>query len=268
MSRAKKIREKHGSVIAAAATRFVDHEAMSPERVLAWLEQFTDEDLPLAMQLLDNIRYYNGNDIRELAKTLLQTILTELDEPLYKQIAIVPLGGVGSGTGTVIRAITGVPSNGRWTVVQMLELVRTRGAGINAIVFVDDFSGSGKTIEKWWATVEPVVRPLDIQLVVGLLVLNYRAAPIIKSSVGSLVYAAELQKNDDVFDPTCGMFSAEQQQRLLRYADKTKCKPKYRRGFGDCGLILSFKHGCPNNSLPTLWYGDGGWVPLFMRRAI
>ena len=25
-------------------------------------------------------------------------------------------------------------------------------------------------------------------------------------------------------------------------------------GYGSCGLMISFQHGCPNNSIPILWY--------------
>lgn len=38
-----------------------------------------------------------------------------------------------------------------------------------------------------------------------------------------------------------------------------------RCGFGNLGLLYTFEHAAPDNSLPLLWWNEGGWTRLFAR---
>jgi len=254
--------------VRAAAERFGDHERMSEAHVLRWLCQFDDEHIPLALRLLDRIRYYNTLNIRTRCKQLVEVVSDELPVARYPSIAIVPVGGPGSGATVMARIIRDVVDGQRCQVVDMLKLSQSSPGGYSALVFVDDFSGTGTTLERWWRTIEPIVRPLDAEVVFGLLVLNYRARERVESIASRVLCIDQLDEGADVFHTDSRDFGEGERLVLLRYAEKTGCNQKYERGYGECGLILSFKHGCPNNSLPTLWHGTDAWQALFMRRAV
>ena len=61
---------------------------------------------------------------------------------------------------------------------------------------------------------------------------------------------------------------ADEKAVLVGYCRATGSTAEYLRGRGGCGLLVSFKHGCPNNSLPILWGEAQGWRALFRRHAI
>jgi hypothetical protein len=71
-----------------------------------------------------------------------------------------------------------------------------------------------------------------------------------------------------VLSEPSGLFSADQKARLLDYCVATGCSEKFVKGYGDAGLLVAFKHGCSNNSLPVLWVTSDDWQGLFRRRAI
>jgi len=72
----------------------------------------------------------------------------------------------------------------------------------------------------------------------------------------------------DMFSEKSEIFSENEKETLLKYCEITGCPNNMVRGFKDCGLLLGFQHGCPNNSLPILWYDRNSWINLFHRRNI
>jgi hypothetical protein len=265
MSRSTSIGADYSSTIDAAATRFGDHEGMSSSRILEWLVQFDDADLPLAARVLDSIKYVNATNIRALTTRLVELVVTEVGTEA--DVLFVPIGGTpGSGSEIIARALRRITEPIEPRVITMMDL---QGGGISpdAIVFVDDFCGTGDSLVEWWATVEPVVRPIGATVVFGALVMLSEAVDRIES-LGLTLAVEELGEEADVFHARGSSFSDDEQSTLLNYCQKTSCSPWFLRGYGDSGLLLAFKHGCPDNSLPILWYGDEGWSELFQRRAI
>ena len=64
------------------------------------------------------------------------------------------------------------------------------------------------------------------------------------------------------------IFSSKEKTALKAYCRRTACAPEYIFGKGECGLLLSFAYGCPNNSLPILWHQSGKWKRLFKRHGL
>jgi hypothetical protein len=266
MSRTTRIQSDHQTSLQQAAERFGDHENMSEGRVLRWLTQFADTDLNLAIRVIERIRYYNATNIRSMTRRLFEIARDELKRNGHKRVAFVAVGDPGSGSGIVARVLRDILRGGPFKLISMVDLGRYRPKELDAIVFIDDFSGTGSTLEKWWANVEALVRPTDAAVFVGLLVLNQPARAKIESFAE--VLAVEELINRNVLADGNDDFSAPQKAALRSYCMKTGADSDYVSGFGNCGLLLAFRHGCPNNSLPVLWHEGKSWKPLFNRRAI
>jgi len=267
MQRKKNIQIEFQEAIEEATERFGDHEDMNEARVVRWLEQFPDEDLPLAIETIRAIKYVNGLNIRTLTKQLFQMVTAELSSRGYRRAAFVAVGNVGSGSGTVARVLRDLVRATTYKMLSMLEVSQLSDGAVDAVIFIDDFSGTGHTLEGWWENVEPIVRPINAAVFVGLLVLNDRARERIEA-FADVMAVEELDSTADVFEPACTKFTNAEKATLLAHCRNTRCGSKFEKGFGQCGLLLAFKHGCPNNSLPILWYRGNGWRPLFNRRAI
>jgi hypothetical protein len=203
-----------------------------------------------------------------MTKQLHQIATEELAGQGYHRLVFVPVGGPGAGSNTVARVLRDLVRRTAHKVLSMVDLLNVQAGAADAIIFLDDFSGTGLTLETWWENVEPLVRPTGAAVFVGLLVLNERARQRIERFAGVLA-VDELDSTDNVFAGENTRFTNDDKARILENCRRTGCAPDFERGFGQCGLLLAFKHGCPNNSLPVLWYGAGArWSPLFNRRAI
>jgi hypothetical protein len=241
---------------------------MSRSKVLQWIEQFDDADLECGVKVLANIKYYSAPQIRQMLRTLVRLAYQRLGGIPRNRIYFVPVGRAGGGANIVARALEDVPGVSRNQIKHMLELDKLQPDDVGGIVFLDDFSGTGNTLVTWWETVEMMIRPKNARFVVAVLVLNHSALDKIQKFTEHLVGADHLTENDNSLSTLSAMFTDPEKETLLAYCGKTKSSPEYLRGFGDCGLLVAFRHGCPNDSLPILWHRSGAWLSLFRRRAM
>lgn len=267
MRRTKRIELEYSEQVERAVDEFGDHEGIKEARVLRWLEQFADDDLALAIDLIGAVRYFGAANIRAMTKQLFRMAIDELAERGYGSAVFVAAGRSGSGAAPVVRVLHELVRRTPHRIVDMLHVARIAPGDVDAIVFLDDFSGTGDTLVDWWENVEPIVRPSNAAIFVGLLILNERARSRIEE-FADVLCVTELGPEANVLSVESTTFSDAQKQQLLKYCRDTKCGPRYEQGYGACGLVVALKHGCPNNSLPILWHESEAWHALFTRRAI
>jgi hypothetical protein len=268
MTRRAKIKAQFSQQIRDAAGRFRDHETMSAERVLKWVEQFDDGDLDCGIRVLQRTRYYSAPEIRQLLRRLVTLAYQRLEGIPRNKVYFVPVGRPGGGANIIARALDDIPGVRPNQIKHMLELDKLQASQIGGIVFLDDFSGTGNSLVDWWSNVEMMVRPKNAPFVVAVLILNQLAQEKIKQFATEVVGAEHLLENDNALSALSDLFNDAQKEAIFAYCKKTKCEAVFERGFGNCGLLIAFRHGCPNNSLPILWYTSSTWRPLFRRRAM
>jgi hypothetical protein len=267
MQRTAKIHLQFSEEIDEALERFGDHEGMSLTRLLRWLDQFDDDDLGLAVETINAVQYYDSANIRSMTKLLFRIVSDELAERNLNTALFVAVGSGGSGSSTVVRVLRDLIRNTPHKVATMLDVAQLQPGTVDAVVFLDDFSGTGDTLVAWWENVESIVRPSNSVVFVGLLIVNEPARARI-AQFAEVLSVTELDEAANVLAPESTTFSDEQKGALLRCCRETNCGPRYERGYGGCGLLVVLKHGCPNNTLPILWYNAHGWRRLFNRRGI
>lgn len=266
MTRTASIWTKYSGTIEEAASRFGDHEGMSPERVCAWMSQFSDAHLPLAKKLLEQMRYLNATNIRTLSKRLVEMVADEVGLKPETTVFVPMSQTPGGGADLVARALRRVEAPFTPRMATMVDLMKPPET-LETVVFVDDFSGTGDTLVEWWQTVEPIVRPLGAAVVFSALVMTSDAADR-ANDLGTAIAVDEVAVEANVFHDDNPQFDAAEKATILSYCKKTGCSNDFLRGYKKSGLILSFKHGCPNNSIPILWYSRKDWYELFQRRAL
>ncbi len=250
------------------AARFRDHEDVTPAAVQRWLTQFGNDDTSIAMKVLREIRYYSAQDIRTMLRQLVERVYQHLTDVRQNRVIFIPAGKPYSGAVVLARALRDTPHVQRSQIKTVAELLSIPDGEVDAVVFVEDFSGTGETLTSWWANIEPAVLPKVSNVVFGVLVLNFRARERLREFSPTVVSVQELTEESNVLSDACNAFLADEKISLRRYCEKTRCSPEYRLGYGDCGLLVAFKHFCPNNSLPILWHNKNNWHNLFRRTAI
>jgi hypothetical protein len=267
MPRLTRIEAEYHEALQRASVRFGDHEGVTEGRVLAWLAQFADDDIYLGIRVLAEIRYFAASNIRAMVRELRRSVAEELEMVPRNRVVFVPVGEVGGGASIIARVLRGLRGEDTVRVVSMVDLADFGPDDLDAVVFVDDLSVTGDTLIEWWENVEPIVLPLAVEVVMGALIMTTEAEARLREFARPVV--TELMGAEaNVLSAESAVFDEVEKVSLLGYCDATGCGDDYLRGYGGAGLLLAFKHGCPNNSLPILWHESDGWQSLFRRRAI
>lgn len=254
--------------IAAFVQDHGDHEHIRRPRVLRWLDQFGEKDTPLAIKVLQNVRYFSTSNLFAMSNQLVDMVSTAFPHNKFSGIFYVPVGGAGSGAQLVARHLKNNPNVPNSNIVDLLSLHReSKRRKVEVSVFLEDFSGTGNTIREWWNTNAPIILPIGCIVVLGVLVLNSAARSVLEEELRT-VAVQELSEKDNVLSALSDYFEQREKEELLAYCSRTSCSAKYLRGYGDCGLLVAFQHGCPNDSLPILWHESETWEFLFKRRAV
>src|SRR5687767_14373923 len=135
MKRMTRIQAEFSDEIDEAVDRFGDHEGMSQAKLLRWLDQFEDDDLPLAIEVLRAVQYYNSANIRAMTKRLCEIVLAELSDRNLPTAFFVAVGRTGAGSATVIRVLRELIRGTPHKVATMLEVAQLQPNDVDAIVF-------------------------------------------------------------------------------------------------------------------------------------
>jgi hypothetical protein len=259
-------------------------ESVSREDVVQWLNQFDNPvEQRLMFRLLERVRTFTEAEILESLRRLNRLISHEGHIALDKSqrtLTHVIVAGIGdSGTsGQAIAYKYRQANNIRQRNVVGVGEIRarlTKDDAIRAVVLVDDFIGSGKTVAETLAQIGDVKRP-DVQFfmfavsgipdALGELERDSSAA-----ALGLRVEVAHpLTPSHRPFTAESTVFKNEDEQakaeRVVRQFG-SRLVPAMPLGFQQQSALVTFPDNCPNNAPPILWSDSKGWRPLFPRTA-
>ncbi len=268
LTRIQTIQVAYAVEVEKTAQDFGDHEGIKQSKILRWMANFEDSDLGLASKILQEIRYYSSDNIWSMARNLARIVKQQFGSVQWHKVIFVPIGGPYSGSAMIARVLRETGTVNKRSIKYMAELEKMPRSQIEAIVFIDDFCGTGNTLKEWWEVNESIVRPKSVPFAIGLLVMNQTARSVIEGFAKTVLCIDELTDPDNILSSASTRFASGEKTRMVQYCKKTGCHPDYIRGYGNCGLLIAFKHGCPNDSLPILWWRSQSWEPLFKRRGI
>ena len=184
--------------ITKACQDFGDHDYMKRPRILRWIDQFAPDEHELAIKILNSMQYYSSANLISMASGIVDAVRKRYSNiPAYK-IFYVPIGGPGSGSQMVVRHLRGEQKVKDANIVDLFALHRHSATlKPKVFVFLEDFSGTGKTIKDWWDSSEPIILPIGAEIVFGILVLNEKA----KRSLG--VYIGQSPYSTSTTNQTC-----------------------------------------------------------------
>lgn len=264
-------------------------QSISEDRVRHWLEQFGDIKKQRAMfTILRGIRFYSNDVIRKKMQEVDGIVKREatvyLDRGKLKRsnVLISYLDGPAKSGSQFARLYADEASIYVDSIVErgkLAETLRLREE-IQALVFIDDFVGTGISVAEYLQTLDKeiseIVKARDIKVIFVAVVAFIRGWRHVKEAVAQLQmsvkpHACELldetaqyfSENSSVFkDPDERQFAKETAFNAGKLLEK-ECP----LGYGDLEVGVVFEHRCPNNSLPILWSESTNpkWTPLFRR---
>ena len=258
----------HQARIQRLVARFQGHNGFDRALLLHWLGQFALEDIELALRVLENVIYFTRTNIRGLAEQMVDLTFAHLDAVPDEKVLFVFAGDIWESDALVARIVRYDRRVPERQLAQYTELASLDPGDWQAVVVLKDFAGTGQQLADWWDSAEPLILPLEVEVVLGVLVLNGAAMERLERLGPSILVVRQLNDGNNVFHDECTRFSEGEKEIILRYCRRTAASDEYLRGRGANGLLVAFDHFCPNNSLPVLWHGSGSWTALFGRHAL
>jgi hypothetical protein len=205
------------------------------------------------------------------------------DEPTRSQaFAVTYLGGDGKSGARVARLYAEENNINRARNVFGADRLEVRARSLDqlqAIVFVDDFIGTGATLEAEFDAFDrdhgDWLRALDVPTYLVVLVAFRKGRERVEQSIDRLGLRIKLHLGEELADDRDRCFGAKSRfypDEVDREAARSvaerfgaRLEPRTPLGYGDLQAAVVFDWACPNNSLPILRKRGADWVPLFER---
>jgi hypothetical protein len=237
--------------------------------VHAWISHFEEPHQELARKVLDEVIVVSERQIQEGYKAALAALPGWLQQaaPDSGRWFFVGFGKAGESGPAMVRifreandlALEKFDS----LFCSLSDLPQMKLTAYDTVVFIDDFSGTGRQVCKLW----PVVAELVASEATCHLILTAATGIAVQaiSEMTDLKLHASivLSEKYNVFSGLCETFSEDEKQILLHYGQIAS--GRWPCGYGNSGLLLVISHKTPNNSLPILHVNEVHWKGLFPR---
>jgi len=253
--------------------------AVEPIKIISWLENFEEDEVDLAIDLLSVYEYIPFDEFMFRLNDLLKEILKGI--PKGEKIIIFPYGKVGKSGTLVTYPLKNTTSfKGREKDILLThDFINVENPkGFDHIIFLDDFIGSGKTFYKEFSKPESIQKWLkdnsigNIYILSTIIMIEGRDF-ILKKFPQVRIFSEERNKIfDKKLSPLHIIGNAKKIEDItLKHGNNLSVfgYPPYVApyGFDNSQSLVSFFHCTPNNTLSVVWGKSKNWKPLFPRRA-
>jgi len=263
-------------------------QRITEDKVRTWLNQFgSNSNQRLMFQLLQGVTFYTADTIRAKMKEahgiVVRGLKRRIEEKKRKRadILVSYIDSVGKSGAHYARLYA---DENEIYFGNVIERGKRRGAleekqDLQALVFVDDFIGSGDSACDYFAELEKefgeVLRRGNLRLFF-IVICGFQVS---QEKIDSVLSKLNLPVTTHLCDPigeSAKCFGNEslifsesftrEKAREIAYRHGVNLEKKWPLGWGDCQATVVFDSSCPNNSLPILWATSKNWLPLFKRR--
>jgi hypothetical protein len=264
-----------------------------PTEIIKWLENFENDDIPHALDILKVFEYISFNEFMNRINSLLRKIYRII--PINERAIIFPYGKVGKSGTLVTYPLTHTSvykkreneakakghfpkkSKSDYNIITHDLKNIPNPNDFQHIIFLDDFIGSGNTFfkaieeeetSKWLKTYK-----LKNYFLLSSIIMEEGEQKILKNVHFNLIIKSE--RRYKAFHPENSIFKLFKNNQEILEVIKTygeKIIINYRPltktplGYDNTESLISFFHGTPNNTFPIIW-GDDKWNPLFPRKT-
>ena len=235
----------------------------------AWIDRFSSTHRDIAARILDCAEILSETDILRGYKDILESLpgWARARRNRHGEWYFVGFGRAGESGAEMLRKFREANglSSGQYNCLfkGSADLPSLALTARDTVVFIDDFSGSGKQVTTHWPTVKELVASHAKTYLILTACTETARKKIEDETDTELKVSRLLREEDNVFSQSCRHFNSEEEKAIVKYGKKAKSgDPK---GFGKCGLLFVLSHKTPNNSLPILHANKEHWVGPFPR---
>lgn len=258
------------------------YNQITPYDVIRWLFNFDDEDVELAVQLLEHVVFLRDDDV----KGRLYEQILKLPNDTRKHI--VPLGKPGKSGAAVSYWIHGLMKRKELRKMRfhssIEEFISYRNSVAwetlnDVVVYVDDFIGSGGSVVTALSFEEKNVRPEVLSdacsgrlYVVAAIVMDNGYSKITKDISGAIILGDSYCKGFEPHKKVFGSYFKTKAVREMCYKYGEQLYKGCPLGYENTQSLVLMQHSSPNNTVPVLWsdkqYQGRNWIPLAPRNNL
>jgi len=279
--------------------KYLWEDCLSEKKIIMWLEnfkgEFSDESIEkvIALDLLRHFLYYSEDEIRHLCKTALSMLIYEKirEDPqrylggksrlllsAYLQGCVYSYIGYLSESSSHLlypfRQECDIP------ISQIIEPGRLSAKNVRealsedcALIFLDDFCGTGQTGLKFWKSHAQEIQknhPDTKIYYLALVAMEMGTSRIEDYTKLNVISPVIIKEQHRVFSDRSRVFLDGSKRAIAKeicggYGERLVGKD-HKYGFGDSQVLIGFHHNIPDNTLPIFWSDAHGWEPLFRRK--
>lgn len=258
------------------------YNQITPYDVIRWLFNFDDEDVELAIQLLEHVVFLRDDDV----KGRLYEQVMKLPKDRTKHI--VPLGKPGKSGAAISYWIHGLMKRNDLQSMNFHSSVEAFISYRNSVawetlndvvVYVDDFIGSGGSVVEALSLDKKRVRPEVLSdacsgrlYVVAAIVMDNGYSKITKDISGAVVLGDSYCKGFEPHKKIFGSYFKTKAVREMCYKYGEQLYKGCPLGYKNTQSLVLMQHSSPNNTIPVLWsnnqYQGRNWNPLVPRNNL
>lgn len=262
--------EELGEKCASWAERFRFYRNPPTKHKLRdWLKYFSQEDLGVAAKVLDHVIVVGDPEISHGYKQALESLEGWHPNPDERSGRWYFVGfGRPSESGPAMLRQFRQANNLAFARFDGLfhdlrDLPELKLTAYDHVVFVDDFSGTGRQVTKMWPRVAELVASEAHCYLVLTAVTTTAQEKLAEIPELRVVASMTLGPDDAVFHEDNRSFSNAERSIIEQYGQKAD--PYNPRGFGGLGVLFVLSHSTPNNCLPILHVDKPTWRGIFPR---
>ncbi|MGO4822206.1 MULTISPECIES: phosphoribosyltransferase-like protein [unclassified Flavobacterium] len=249
-----------------------------PTKIIRWLENFDEDEVDLAIDLLSVYEYIPFNELMFRLNDLLYELYKSI--PKGDKIIIFPYGKVGkSGTLVTYPLKNTNAFKKRENDILLTHDYKyvTDPGSYNHIVFLDDFIGSGKTFCKEFSKPNDIQQWLTDNNIENIYILSSIIMVEGKKHILDRYPQVKIisEERNKIFEPTLSPLNilgnlSDIEKTTLKHGENLKVGPYpyvFPYGFDNSQSLISYFHCTPNNTLSIIWGKNRNWTPLFPRMA-
>lgn len=236
------------------------------DRLIEWLKIFPEqEDKTLALKLVEFIDYYDGHKIRKdlfEGYNLIKKEISPRDE--WKEIIVCSSGNAGKSGEYILYRLRGVVNLDVNQCCHLYQLKERVFDEIEAIIFIDDFIGTGDQCSELWHEISYIPDSIEKYLFV-LSGLKSGIEYAQKNTEFKILCMNILGDDKKIFSDENKYFTHEEKYKLL-----TICQNlggNLDLGYGNSQVCVVFDHTTPNNTIKLI-RGGNEFQGLFPRRGM
>ncbi len=254
---------------------------VAPLDIIKWLENFKESEVQTAIHLAMNMSVFTTYEIEDILNNAFFNQFGSLKSD--EKIIVFPIGDFGKSGSMIAYFFQKTDFHKKMKRSKKLNLVAHLDDSIFEtgkryyLVLIDDFTGSGKSIETFYT--EKIKGKIDCFEEIHFMgVAGMRKAIKRITKLFTKLHIPE----SNIFKPTFGRDSHNFGYRnynnyrefCYKYGVKLTNPKKLKNGnekhtsalgFENSQALVSFSYGSPNNTLPIVWANKDGWRPLIPR---